>query len=123
MLDAVNDPKDKSKTAQLTAVTESVLKAISVVEAAVEPAAPVVAAAKRDKLKVTQLNEAVTRGSLLLGHFSENYFSHDMRQVNLEILKVHLKRCKMPTTHCYSVEEKKRRTRLIPRGEKSWVTH
>lgn len=66
----MESPKDVGKAVQLAEVTDSMLNMLAKVEGSVESAAPVSAAAKKDKMKLAELNDTITRGSSLSSLFN-----------------------------------------------------
>ena len=61
--EVASNPRDQAKADQLLALTELVLAKVAQVEGSVESAAPVVAAAKREKKKLAGLNDALSKGT------------------------------------------------------------
>ncbi len=67
----MNNPRDKSKQDRLDSIAEIVLRNVAEVESVIDPAAPVIAAAKVEKRKLNELTAALQKGtpSPVCSHF------------------------------------------------------
>jgi hypothetical protein len=68
----VNNPRDQAKVSRLVEVTDTVRVRIAQVEGSVESAAPITAAAKKEKKLLVGLDEAINQGAAPL-HYAKKF--------------------------------------------------